>query len=894
LALNPGARLGPFEITALLGVGGMGEVYRASDTNLKRQVAIKVLPSSVAADPERLARFQREAEILATLNHPNIAHIHGLEKADGTIALVMELVEGPTLADQIAKGAIPIDEALRIAKQIAEALDAAHEQGIIHRDLKPANIKVREDGTVKVLDFGLAKALETPGVTSASMSMSPTITSPAMTQMGIILGTAAYMSPEQARGLVVDRRSDIWAFGCVMYEMVVGHQAFEGEDVSDTLATVLKSEPDWKAIPSNVPSAVRTLVENCLRKDRRERIRNISTAFFILNQAHAAGSDAPVRRPLVRSGWKQTIFIIASVIIGATGTGIVLRDSRPSPGGLTRFAINLPPGQLISQARQGVTISPDGTRVAYAANDRLYLRSMSELESREISGTQSAQGPVFSPDGESLAFWAEDALKRIAITGGSAVPICPVSPAPAGMVWDKSGIFFAQARTGVLRVSPNGGKPELVGARIDEDSLVYGPQLLPDGDTLLFAVTRRNAGNDLWDKAHIIGQSIKRGERKTLIEGGTDARYVPSGHIVYVQNGTLFAVPFDLAKLAVTAGPVPIVEGVRRMGGVTNGGAHYAFSSTGSLVYQPTTATSGPQELVVIDQKGRAEPLKLPKGSYSYPRVSRDGKRLAIETSDGKETNVSIYELSGASAPRRLTFGGNNRFPIWSDDGERVAFQSDREGDAAVFWQPVDGGVAERVTKPEPGTSHTPESWSPNGDVFLFSVASKSEFSLWMYSIRDRKATPFNNVRSASVPTDAVFSPDGQWVAYQTAESGQTEGTTFVEPYPPNDKKYQIARCGRPLWSHDSTTLFCIPGPGRLASVTVNTKPTFTFTNPVAVPRGFGIADPAVSRPFDMMSDGRIVGIGTVGQAESESASAAQIQVVLNWFEELKARVPTK
>jgi len=871
----------------------MGEVYRATDTNLKRQVAIKVLPASVAGDPERLARFQREAEVLAALNHPNIAHIHGLEKSDGTIALVMELVEGPTLADRIAKGAIPIDEALTIAKQIAEALDAAHEQGIIHRDLKPANIKVRPDGTVKVLDFGLAKALEPSGVMSASMSMSPTITSPAMTQMGIILGTAAYMSPEQARGLVVDRRADIWAFGCVMYEMIVGHHAFEGEDVSDTLATVLKSEPDWKAIPPNVPNAVRTLIESCLRKDRRERIRNISTAFFVLNQAYAGGSDAPVRSPLARSGWTLAIFIIAAVMIGAAGTGIVLQNSRQSPVAVTRFAINLPPGQLLSQPRQGVAISPDGTRVAYAANDRLYLRSMADLEPREIPGTQSALSPVFSPDGQSLAFWAEGALKRIAISGGSAVPICPLSGAPNGMVWDKSGIFFALARTGILRVSPNGGKPELVGAQIDEDSLVYGVQLLPDGDTLLFAVTQRNAGNDLWNKARIIEQSIQRGERKTLIEGGTDGRYVPSGHIVYVLNGTLFAVPFDLAKHAVTAGPVAIIEGVRRMGGITTGGAHFAFSSTGSLVYQPTTASGGPEEVVLIDPKGRTEPLKLPKGSYSYPRVSRDGKRLAIETSDGKETNISIYELSGASAPRRLTFGGNNRFPIWSDDGQRVAFQSDRDGDPAVFWQPADGGAAERMTKPEPGTSHTPESWSPNGDAFLFSVAKKSEFSLWMFSVRDRKATPFDNVRS-TISTDAVFSPDGQWVAYQTAESGQTEGTTFVEPYPPDGKKYQIAKCGRPLWSHDATTLFCIPGPGRLAAVTVKTKPTFTFTNPVAVPRGFGIADPLDQRPFDMMSDGRIVGIGTAGQAENESAGSSQIHVVLNWFEELKARVPTK
>jgi dipeptidyl aminopeptidase/acylaminoacyl peptidase len=361
---------------------------------------------------------------------------------------------------------------------------------------------------------------------------------------------------------------------------------------------------------------------------------------------------------------------------------------------------------------------------------------------------------------------------------------------------------------------------------------------------------------------------------------------------VYFRNGTLFAVPFDLAKLAVTADSVPVVEGVRRTANAARGGADFSFSNTGSLVYRLATP-GGRLALALFNQNGRAEPLKLPKGSYTHPRVSPDGKRLAFETYDDKETNISIYELSGASAVRRLTFGGNNRFPLWSADGQRVAFQSDRDGDPAVFWQPADGGPAERLTKPDAGTSHTPESWSPTGDPLLFSVAKGSQQSLWTYSVRERKATPFDDVRSTTFPPDAVFSPDGRWVAYQTGEAGQGEGTTYVQPFPSNGTKYQIARGGRPLWSRQGTLLY-IPAAGQLMSVSVRTQPTFSFTSPVAVPRGFGMADPLDSRSFDIMPDGRIVGIGTVWQNQTDSPESSPMRVVLNWFEELKRLVPTK
>ena len=880
----------------------MGEVYRARDTKLGRSVAVKILPDAFALVPDRLARFEREAKVLASLNHPHITALHGMEESEGRHFLVMELVEGETLADAIAAKArgpgaprgFEIDDALSIARQIADALEAAHEQGIIHRDLKPANIKLRRDGTVKVLDFGLAKALEPTSSIRGDVTSSPTITTPAMTQLGIILGTAAYMSPEQAKGRPADKRSDVWAFGCVLFEMLTGRRAFEGEDVSDTLATVLKGEPDWTVLPLNLPDAIRALVQGCLRKDRRERIGDISTARFLLHQPPEVTPTAPVTRPLPRSVWKRAIPVVISVLIGAAIAAAVLVKLQPAPTvAVTRFAITLPPGQQLTLPRQAIDISRDGTRIVYAAEGRLYIRSMSEVEARAIPGADPGISPVFSPDGQSLVFWAEGALKRIAIYGGTPVTICSIGTAPSGIIWDDDAILFGQAGTGLMRVSPNGGTPQVVVALNPSEALGHGPQLLPDRATLLFTLARRVEGAIPWENGQIVVQSLKTGARKTIIDPGTDARYVPTGHIVYAVGGTLFAVPFDLAKLAVTASAVPIVEGVRRVTAVTSGGTHFAFSHSGSLAYLAGPVSAAQQNLMLFDRKGGAEALALPPGSYMYPRLSPDGKRVVFETSDRKETNVSVFELSGASSVRRLTFGGGNRYPIWSADGRYVVFQSDRDGAAGIFRQAAGGGVAERLTTPEPGTSHVPESWSPTGDTLLFGVKKASEWSLWSFSLRDRKVTPFGDVRSMTFPTDAVFSPDGRWVAYQIGEPGAGEAITYVEPFPQTGAKYQVARGGRPQWSRDGTELFYVPSPSQFMAVTVRTQPSITFANPVAVPRGFGIADPANTRPYDITPDGRILGVGT-GQTPSGSPGAAQIQVVLNWFEELKARAPTK
>jgi serine/threonine-protein kinase len=898
VALVPGARLGSYEILSLLGSGGMGEVYRARDMKLGRDVALKILPDSFTDDPERVARFRREAQILAVLNHPHVGAIYGLDEANGTQFLVLELIDGDSLAARIARGPIAVDEALAIGKQIAEALEAAHEKGIIHRDLKPANIVLTTDDQVKVLDFGLAKAADS--VVATDPSNSPTITSAAMTTgTGMILGTATYMSPEQARGRAADKRSDIWAFGCVLYEMLTGRRAFQGGDVSDTLASVLRGEPDWGALPVNTPPSIRAILEGCLKKDRKQRLGDISAALFLMDTAgvpaRTAGAAAPVP-PFRLSALGLVAVALAAGALSAALTWWL----KPSPSRtVARFRFPLPEGQQFTNAgRQLVAISPDGTLIVYVANQRLYLRSISDADAKPIAGTEITREvlthPVFSPDGRSIAYYSDGVLKKISVGGGSPVTICQATN-PNGLSWTQDGIVVGQDR-GIHRVSADGGKLGMVIPARDGEVL-YGPQVLPGGQELLFTVASET-GTDRWDKAQIVVQSIPSGRRKTLIEGGSDARYLPTGHIVYALGGTLFGVPFDLKRLEIAGGPVPVLEGIRRAFSEQTGTAHFSVSNTGSLVYVPGPASTSSQHrtLVWIDRAGKAEPLNLPQSAFEFPRLSPNGKMLAFGTDDGKDAIVWIYDVSGTSPMRRLTFARRNRFPIWSADSQRVAFQSDREGDHGIFWQRADGtGAAERLTTSDRDTSHVPQSWSTRGDQFLFAAVKGPDSALWRFSLSDRKAAPVDQVHSGSgFPLTATFAPDAKWVAYTSTETDSRTGV-FVQSMSPLGPPYEIAKppaASHPLWSPSGTEFFYVVAGSQFYSVSITTQPNIKAGNPVTLPNGMFGASRRSERNFDVTPDGkRFIGIVPAGQTLS---TAPQIEVVLNWMEELKTRLPPK
>jgi serine/threonine protein kinase/Tol biopolymer transport system component len=877
----------------------MGEVYKARDTRLDRTVAIKILPEAFAADADRVARFQREAKTLAALNHPNIAQIFGLEQAGDLHALAMEFVAGEDLSERIARGAMPISEAFPIARQIAEALEAAHEQGIVHRDLKPANVKVRDDGTVKVLDFGLAKAIDlaadaaNPGTPHTH---SPTITSPAMTAAGMILGTAAYMSPEQARGRATDKRSDVWAFGCVLFEMLTARRAFDGEDVTDTIAAVVRSEPDWQSLPKEMPESIRSLIRRCLEKDRHKRVGDISVARYLLAEPSAeiaavpsAAQPARVISGPSRSG--RALSLVVSMVIGAALAGTVAWRLRPAPPSaiVSRFMLTLPDDQRFTGlSRPVVAISPDGTQILYDANARLYIRPIGEIQARQITTTE-ALNPIFSPDGKSIAFYsaADQTIKRMSVSGGAAVTMCRAIP-PSGMSWTDDGLLIGQGQDGIARVPAKGGTPETL-VHVQDDELAHGPQILPGGEWILFTLVK-GTGPDRWDRAQLVAESLKTRQRKIVVEVGSDGRYLPTGHLIYMLGGTLFAVPFDVRRVQVTGEPTPVIEGVRRVTAVTAASTHLSLSNAGSLVYLPgPVTTSSGQVIGLFDRKGSSQLLKMPPGPYSLPRISPDGTRVAFE----RDGNIGIYDLAGTSAIRRITFDGRSHAPIWSADGERVAFQSEREGDKGIWLQRADGtGAPERLTKPEPGTSHLAESWMPNGDRFLFSVTKGSAMSLWLFSLQDRQATPFGHVTTTTALfPQSAFSPDGKWVAYSSA----TEGGIFVQPFPPTGAKFEIhhKNGGHSVWSPDGKEIVYVPGGGQFVAVNVMTQPAFAVSDPVAVPRPFPLPGPASPRGYDVGKDGRFIAVIPAGTSPADRDNL-QIEVVLNWFEELKAKVATK
>ncbi len=896
-----GTRLLHYQIESHLGTGGMGEVYRAHDSRLGRSVAVKVLPELVAADPERVARFEREARLLASLNHPNIAALHGLERADDRLFLVMELVEGDTLAERIGRGPIPPDEALGYARQIAEALEAAHEKGVIHRDLKPANVKITPDGKVKVLDFGLAKALD-PAAASGPMAAagathSPTL-SMAATFAGVILGTAAYMSPEQAKGVATDQRSDIFSFGCVLYEMLTGRQPFQGETVTEVMASVLKSEADLALLPPSLNPRIAEIIRRCMAKDPKRRwhaaadVRMEIEAILADPRGLIAGPEVSATR---QSAWRRAIPFAATAVVAAAIAAGVAWNLRPSPAvSIARFTHVLPDDQQVTRTgRHTIALSPDGQSIVYVANNQLYIRGLGEIEARPIPGTnQDINTPFFSPDGQWVGFNVvpEAKLKKIAITGGASVTIADVTN-PYGATWGRDDqILVGQGPQGIVRVSANGGTPETI-IKVGADEFAHGPQLLPDGDHVLFTLAK-GLGAARWDQAQIVVQSLESGERTVLINGGSDARYVPTGHIVYALGANLLAVPFDESSLAVSGGPVPIIEGLGRSSSVNTAAMFFSVSPSGSLVYfAGTVGDAAAVNLARVDRNGVSVTLPMPPQTYLEPRISPDGRQLAVQVAAENGSNVWIYDRVGTLAPRRLTFGGTNTAPAWAPDGTRIAFISTRDESAAIFWQPADGsGSAERLTDPKT-SQPTHIRFSADGNIVYRDERSNN---IWMLPLTgDRK--PRGVIEGQGNQSGASLSPDGRWMTYASDESGRDE--VYVQPFPPTGAKYQVTTnyAHDPLWSPDGRQIFYLQHPGAithfLMSVDVRTDAGFTVANPT---RLFDqVFDTSGAWPYDVSPDGREFVI-TMNPAVAGTGATprTEIRVTLNWFEELRQRVP--
>jgi eukaryotic-like serine/threonine-protein kinase len=887
MSLSAGTRLGPYEITEPLGAGGMGEVYRAHDSRLHRDVAIKTLPGSVAGDTDRLARFQREAQMLAALSHPHIAAIYGLEESGGVRALVMELVEGPTLAERIASGPIPVDEALAIARQIGEALEAAHEKGIVHRDLKPANIKVTADNRVKVLDFGLAKAFdpETASGGSGNLTHSPTLTLES-TRAGVIMGTAGYMSPEQARGKPVDKRADIWSFGVVLLEMLTGKSIFEGDTVSDTLAAVLRADIDWKQLPATTPPKVRRLLQRCLERDPKRRLRDIGDAWLEIDLPDDPA--APAALAAAKSNGKWWLPWAAAAILGGAGIAWGLLHQPAVP---PRSPVHWTYSQKDYFAVP--TLSRDGSRMvvteAIGNYPRLSLRMMDQTEGKTIPGTDGMYFAEFSPDGQWLASFlgtGEDSkLKKIGLTGGTAITIASMT-APSGLTWGDDDTIVYGSVQGLMRVAGSGGTAQVLLAP-DKTKGELGfrtPHFLPGSRALLFAITTATS-------SQIAVLDLKAGSHRVVVNNGMDARYVSSGHLVYARGNTLFAAPFDAGRLAVSGPEAPVVEGLS-LNGPNSTVAEYSFSDSGLLVYiDSASGTGGTTTLAWVDRQGQVQPLSDSE-LWGTGRLSPDGRRVVNEiytssAGDGKPGDLWVFELE-RHTKTRLTFLGDSSYPIWTPDGRHITFGATVAGKHGIYSVMADGSAKPELLLATDSTA-VATSWSPDGKALLYQQTSPGKQpKLWVLSVSGGAAgTPAPLHESVAYEADAQVSPDGRWVAYVSSETGQNEA--YIQPFPGPGGKERVSTQGGDSvrWSHDSRQLFYVTrtGQGALMTVDIQTKPQLHIGLPQTLARTlFGTTwDPA---PDDKHLLVEMVAGGTQG--------GRRLQGISDWFEELRRRVPLR
>jgi len=897
MVLCAGARLGPYEIQASLGAGGMGVVYQATDTTLGRPVALKIIRAELLANEESLRRFDREARVLASLNHPHIAAIHSIEESEGTKFLVLEYVPGPTLAERLRRGPLPTREALLVGKQIAEAMEAAHAKGIIHRDLKPANIKVNENGQVKVLDFGLAKSIERTRATVTTES--PPTVSAEVSQKVTVLGTAAYMSPEQACGKELDSRTDIWSFGCVLYEALTAKRMFRGETVTEVLAAVIGREPDWQALPPDTPPAVSILLRRCLRKDPNSRLRDIGDARLELEEALAApasGVAQSLAAPPVPVH-RLVIGLLAGLVLGAIAMAIAAHSiwkTTPTARPVTRFAVPFAANEILPPSHSpNVTISPDGSTIAYAvtrpgvATATIYLRRVDEQEPKALPPDVFGMAPFFSPDGQWLGFYQgrTRTLKKVALTGGAPVTICPAD-AVAGATWGEDG-NIVWAWFNLFTVPAAGGTPRtLLKVDISKGERFFRlPQYLPGGKAILFTIGTGDI--ESYEDGRIAVLDLKTGKYKVILEGGSSARYSPTGHLVYARGGNLLAVPFDLKKLAVTGQPFPLLDGI--FSSRNTGMAAFSISSSGDLAYVPGPTEGGRRQLVWVDRQGQAKPFDLPPRSYLHPRLSPDEKQLAMEI-EGPAHDIYSYDLS-RGVMTRLTFDGSSHWPMWSPHGDQIAFRSWKTSGMSLWRMPADRSGPEEML---PGEGHmlSPESWSPDGkDIAYLRMDDMRHFDVWLLPLEGGKPRPILE-SSRFIQASPKFSPDGRWLAYCSNESGRAE--VFVTQCPGPGARVQVSTDGGsdPVWRRDGGELYYRNG-DKMMVVRVATHPKLTLSKPAQLWQahymygsGASCGMPGVaSANYDVTADGkRFVMI----EDKDQDAVGRQVNVVLNFAEVIK------
>ncbi|MEO5895739.1 MAG: protein kinase [Vicinamibacterales bacterium] len=862
-------------MVSAIGAGGMGEVYLARDARLDRDVAIKILSAAFAADSDRVSRFQREARILASLNHPNIGGIHGIEEADGMIALVMELVDGEDLAQRIARGPMPLDEALPVARQIAEALDAAHQGGVIHRDLKPANIRVRVDGTVKVLDFGLAKAIETAGGAGDS-SQSPTITTPAFTQAGMILGTAAYMSPEQARGKPVDKRTDIWSFGCVLYEMLTGRRPFPGDGISDVIASVLARDPDMSALPETVPPAIRRLIKRCLRKDRNERVRDIGDARLELSEAQAAGFEVAARpgpkapmRATGRFAWTAAV----AALMGATlAVGwAILQQSPAAPE--TRLEIATPPAAVPTS----VAISPDGRAIVYVADSeghsRLWLRSMETAATRVIPGTDTAEAPFWAPDSQSIGFFAGGKLRRVSIDGG---PVQTVANAWSGLggTWNRDNvILFASLGNPIYRVPAAGGVPVPL-AHVTQRGSNFAPAFLPDGRHFLYFVRGNPEIRGVY-----VGDLDAHADRGRLLESDTGAVYASSGYLLFVREARLVAQRFDPGTLSLAGGVMTIADHI----GTNRPDPGLSVSEEGTIAYRPN-ASSRQWQFVWFDRAGReisriGEPAG---GNVAEPSLSPDGRQIVFYRSVDGNTDVFRLEARRVIISRLTTDPADDVLPAWSPDGASIAFSSNRTGVHNLYRTPATGGTEELLlATPDPKAA---TDWSRNGRYLLFNSRDpKRSTDIWALPM-DGSGKAFPVAHSDFDEDGGQFSPSGDWIAYVSNQSGRSE--IYLQRFPDGADNQVVSTNGggQVRWGRDGKELFYVSPDGQLTAVPVSlpSKPgPAVVGTPVTLftpPLGHAPQRADFRHQYMVSEDSQRILVATVAEEPT-----APIAVIMNW-----------